>query len=244
MKDILICLGITLLLILYVAHSCDREKNKKEGFEDISPDAYLDNQLTRKLDQTLTKLQGMTPYRDLNKNDILNLVKKEIEDPAYQVKQDQQNEEINKLKAELYNLDHNSDLQIKEVKKINSIRSLQNNQPLSVIPLNNNKHLIKLNDGCLAVDSQARPSIKPCNEKDQEQYFNLNLINDKDQYQRNLDILGTYHDSEKGYNFPFHQVKSVSSSNCLDNDDSMISVRPCTPSINQQWDISFNNHSC
>ena len=240
-------LGLILLIGLYI---CFTGMNYKEQFETkvlpraiVDPNLYLDNPIRHSLDKSLKDLDTISPFKRPNVDKIADLTVTELglnddslEKKNFKEKQEGQNKLLQKMRAELIMMKKHPFLADAKFTDIKSVRSVENSQPLNLIPLENQKHMIAVNGQCLKTDPQARTSVAACNQNDPNQYFDLRLVTDQEDYKSQVDVLGSYYTSpEKDTEYPFHLVKSVTSGNCLENDKSMISFKPCKMIKKQQW---------
>jgi hypothetical protein len=105
--------------------------------------------------------------------------------------------------------------------------------------------MINVNGKCLESNGLSRSKIKPCNELDSNQYFDVEMIYTQNDYENNINRIGKSHTIDTGtYKYPFNIIKSVTNGNCLTNNGSIISVRPCEPNISQQWKGSYDPITC
>ena len=107
----------------------------------------------------------------------------------------------------------------------------------------NKKYMININGKCLHTNSLNKTTIMPCDEAKPSQYFELNMIYDKDTYKKNIGN-NQMIDNNPQIKYPFSIIKSVVNGNCVTNIDSIISTRPCIPDISQQWKNSNDPIIC
>ena len=95
----------------------------------------------------------------------------------FRVKQDEQAEDLARINNKIAKLE---ELQGKVNKnqdtKIKSIKSMNDGSNLSLINLENEDRLVKLNQGCLTKNNNDYSYI-PCNAFNKDQHFNLNRVN-------------------------------------------------------------------
>jgi hypothetical protein len=250
-----IILVLILIIGLYIFLNCymnmnknfdknfDKNSNKiRENFA-VSPNKYLDNEINDKLNDAILKINEINVIKPLDKQYIYDLTKKEIDeknvlfDENYKKRDEGQNTKIETLKNQVNELiNENTFVLPNNEIKINSIRSLQNSQPLNVEHLENGNYLIKVNKQCLETNGLARTRLKPCNVDNPNQYFSLDTMFNVDDYQNNLNNKGeTYKIDKSQFKYPFNIVKSLASGNCLTNNNSILTITPCNPNISQHW---------
>jgi hypothetical protein len=137
----------------------------------------------------------------------------------------------------------------RDFKSILSITSNQNGQPLSVIPISNDKHLVLVNNKCLSSNSVDNYDITQCNYLDSKQHFKLNPVYHDIDYNINLapsvpKIGGGMDKDKKNIKYPFVLVKSEASGNCLANKDSQLYISKCEADENQRWFGSTSLYKC
>jgi hypothetical protein len=245
MEKIIIAILLFILflgLYIYLNHYVSENK---EGFES---NAFLDNTLKDSFNKSIEDIKKITPYNEINVDEIKELVKKELKiggdyeiyDELHDLRENGQNDIIKGLEGNINALSKTSlfmGLDNDKLTNFRSIKSKQNSQPINLTPLSNSKYLININDKCLENNSLNHTSIKPCNLQNPNQYFSLNFINNDTDYRKYTigDIFDL--DPKENYKYPFTTVKS-DSGNCLTNTDSFISVQPCNKLISQRWEAS------
>lgn len=249
-------LGIILLIGVYI---CFLSFRSQENFETkilarakVDPNLYLDNPIRHSLDQSLKDLDTISPFKRIETDKIAEITFRElglndnsVEKKNFQNKQEIQNELVRQMSAELNLMQNHPFVSNAKFSQIKSLRSLNNSQPLNLIPLENQKHLIAVNGKCLRSDPQARTEVVACNQNDPNQYFDLRMVTDQKDYKAQVDVLGSYYTSpENNTKYPFHMVKSVTGGNCLENDKSMISFKPCKMIKEQQWKGFTKHQKC
>ena len=251
-------LGLILLIGLYI---CFNSLFHMENFDvkmvprtEIDPKLYVDNDIARHLEKSIAELDDISPYKSINIDTITNLTTKELglnddalENINFKAKYDSQAKMIKDIGAELEMLKKHPTIANPMIPQIKSLKSLDNSQPINLIPLDNNKHMISLNGQCLFNNPQSKTMVLPCNQGDSNQYFDLKLITNDNDYKNHVDTLGSYYNMDKDkmdVKYPFHIVKSATSGNCLENDNSMISFRPCKITKKQQWGAFTDHQKC
>jgi len=258
MKIILILIlviGFYIFLNCYMNnHNYNNNYNNQENFG-VSPDKYLDNEINDKLDEAIKELNDINVIKPIDKNKIYDLTATKITDDQnnpnnleslYQEREKNQNNKISDLKKKVKSfMDENTFVLPNTEIKINSIKSLQNSQPLTVTSLENGNYLINVNNKCLETNALAKTTLKPCNADNPNQYFSLNTIFNINDYENNLNNDGEkYSIDNTTFKYPFNIVKSIASDNCLTNDNSVLTITPCKPNISQQWSGSKDPILC
>lgn len=250
MKKIIIAILLFILflgLYIYLNHYV----YKKEGFE---PNPFLDNTIKDSFYKSIEDIKNITPYNEVNMDEIKELVKKELKiggdfenhDELHDFRENDQNAIINEIEGNVNTLSKTSlfmGLESDKLTDFRSIKSVQNLQPLNITPLSNSKYLVNVNGQCVENDSLNKTSIKPCNLQNPNQHFSLNFVNNNTDYRKYT--LGDIYDIDpkENYKYPFVMVKS-DSGNCLANSDSYVSVQPCDKTITQRWGASPESIIC
>ena len=249
MKIILI---LILVIGFYIFLNCymNNHNNKNQENFLVSPDKYLDNEINDKLDQAIKELNDINVIKPIDKNKIYELTDIEMtdnqNDDLYQKRETDQNNKIIKLKNNVKSFMNENTIVLPYTEiKINSIKSLQNSQPLTVKSLENGNYLINVNNKCLETNALAKTTLKPCNANNPNQYFSLDTIFNVNDYENNLNNDGEkYLIDKKTFKYPFNIVKSIASDNCLTNNNSVLTITPCKPNISQQWSGSKDPILC
>ena len=254
MKIILI---LILVIGFYIFLNCymNNHNNKNQENFLVSPDKYLDNEINDKLNQAIKELNDINVIKPIDKNTIYELTETQMTDSLddtsdssilYQKRENNQNNKIIKIKNNVKSfMDENTFVLPNTEIKINSIKSLQNSQPLTVTSLLNGNYLINVNNKCLETNALAKTILKPCNADNPNQYFSLDTIFNVNDYENNLNNDGEkYLIDKKTFKYPFNIVKSIASDNCLTNDNSVLTITPCKPNISQQWSGSKDPILC
>lgn len=215
----------------------------------ITSDAYLDNPIRDSLNRSAQTLDSINIIKPINMDAIYDQTLQKIneedalKDKQYSDKESIQSKDIINLKNQVSSLMNENIMLIPEtVLKVKSIKSVQNSQPLNVNQLENGKYMINVNGQCLKSNGLNRTSVKSCNQDDPSQYFELNVIYNKDDYKNNVgDSLLI---NNPTFKYPFSIMKSTTNGNCLTNKDSVLSMRPCEPNISQQWKNSNDPIVC
>jgi hypothetical protein len=248
MKNQIILIALISIGIYIFLNSCLNEK-----FEDIIPfDRYLNNPIKNSLvnsSKVLDSINFIKPINKDNKNTIFDKTTQKItiedqkNDETYNQKNLFQTQEILDIKNKVNSFMNDTVIVIPEnTFKINSIKSLQNSQPINLTSLDNGKYMVNINGQCLKSTALNRTTVKSCNQDDPSQYFELNMIYEKDTYKNNIGDNPIIDNST--FKYPFSILKSSSNGNCLTNKDSILSTRPCIPDISQQWENSNDPIIC
>lgn len=241
MKIILVSFIILLFIII-----CIYVEVGSEGFVDGK---YDKNQINDKIISNINNLSTIDKnsyYKELSAETIKTKLENELElntDLLYNLKKGQQNNTLTSLQNNINRLKNNKELSPNMKQKNNSylsIKSHENSQPISLFPLSNNKYLISLNGKCLDSDIFNKNSINPCNSQNPNQYFNIDLINNNDDYKQHT--FGQIHNTSN-VKYPFHIVKSESG-NCVGNSNGSLSIGPCVNNKKQRWEASTNPILC
>jgi hypothetical protein len=250
-----IILGIILAIGIYIfLDSYVKSRLVKEGFA-VPYDRYLNNQISQSLDNSIDTLNNLNIIKPVNTDSIYTKIKsahdsksKTIDD-IYSVGKAKHDADINAISDTVTGMLHDSNIIIPTSNSIvNSIKSLQNSQPLNLTNLsnsNNETYLVNVNGQCLETNSLAKTRVRACNEDNPNQHFKLEFINDNTSYENSINTIGQkYSVSTSKFSYPFNILKSISNGNCLNNNNGLVSVIPCQPSISQQWSTSFDPIKC
>jgi hypothetical protein len=220
-----------------------------EKFEIIPVDRYLNNPISDSLIKSSQTLDSINYIKPINKGNVYNITQQKIssedviKDKTYNEKEIIQKKELDELKDKLNSLMTNSMIVIPEkTVTVKSVKSLQNSQPLNINRLENGKYMINMNGKCLHSNALNRTSVMSCNQDDPSQYFELNVIYDKNTYKNSIGNNPIIDNTI--FKYPFSIIKSVTNSNCLTNKNSVLSTRPCIPDISQQWSNSNDPIIC
>lgn len=220
--------------------------------EKFTTNIYLHNQMRDALDSSSTFLDTINISKPMDPKAIQNSVinkynsSSQEESDNYDIREAIQNDKLAKIESDIKNLgDQTVFVAPHTQKKLKSIKSSQNSRPLNIKGLENGNYMVHVNGKCLESNGLARTKIKPCNEMDPNQYFNVEMIYTQNDYENNINRIGkAYTIDTSTYKYPFNIIKSVTNGNCLTNNGSIISVRPCEPNISQQWKGSYDPITC
>jgi hypothetical protein len=253
-----IILVILILLTFYCLFDGYYRKKEIEYFND---NIFLDNPISRKHTELINKLDNIKQNYQPNIDRIADKLLKTIEhDENYNLQtvnfENEQKEQDKRLKDITdYVSEHkfisnlNSENNNNTLDGYKSIKSLTNSQPLNLIPIINKNQNIKgyqiiANGGCLTNTSIGMTDILPCNQSNINQYFELQHITNRKDYNSSIENGEIEHDTIDDNKYPFVLTKSVSSGNCLTNYDGQVSVEVCNSNKNQQWNPSYNIVKC
>lgn len=155
-------------------------------------------------------------------------------------KQKSQQEQMDRVKEKIAELEVLQG-KIKKVQNTNikRITSQKDGTDLSVKKLENGKFMVGLNQGCLAVDSMGQYKYIPCNPLDKKQHFDIDEINDRDEYNNLLLLnLNPKLPNEKRVDYPFTILKPSNSTKCVHVKEKSIQIKPC----NDDESIRFTSH--
>ena len=220
--------------------------------ENFAENIYLQNQMRDVLDSSSQLLDNINIIKPMDPKAIQNIVtnkynnSSQIDLKNYNDRETIQNENLNKIETAIQQLSGQALFVVPHTqKKLKSISSLQNSRPLNINGLENGKYMINVNGKCLESNGLSRTKIKPCNEMDANQYFDIEMIYTQNDYENNINSIGKSYTIDTGtYKYPFNIIKSTTNGNCLTNNGSIISVRPCEPNLSQQWKGSYDPITC
>ena len=118
-----------------------------------------------------------------------------------------------------------------------------NNYFLSFKPMNNNQYKIRVNDKCLNVYGTNNYRLDNCNLSSTSQLFKTQRINTEiDALNINKDQV---FDGSNNIKYPYHQIKSTISNDCVNIDRDGISLSTCSSnSLKQRWNLSTEEKIC
>ena len=176
----------------------------------------------------------------LNKNSVLGKLE-------FKNKQGEQKEQIDRITEKISELEK---LQGKVKKnqntKIKSITSIKDGNKLSVKKISNGKYMVGLNQGCLSSDSgSGNYNYKPCNIFDKKQYFDLDSIENNDEY-NNLLLMNQNSKLSEDSNveYPFYILKPNKSTKCVHFDNKQIKIKPCNDEESIRYIGNFSKQEC
>ena len=172
----------------------------------------------------------------------------EEESSLFRIKQEEQQTDLDRLNNKIAILE---DLQgkanLNNDTRIKNIKSMNDGTDLGLINLENNKRLVKLNNGCLTVKQNGDYGYIPCNLLDQQQHFNLSSINNLDEY-NNLLLMNNNapldENQNKSVEYPFYIMQPSRSIKCVNVENGKLSVKPCNPEDTIRFRGDFVEKRC
>jgi hypothetical protein len=230
--------------VIFKHNNNNNNTNKtKEFFTNTNP--YVKNAITDNLDETKETIENIYPFKSLDYQSILGDAENLLKIPHYEGKKLEQSKELEAIEEDIKLLSRQKLLSNTNTRDFHSIKSVHNSKPLNIMPLNNNKYLISVNGQCLESNSVARTKVQPCNATNPNQYFNLELVLNKADYDSHLITLGQFHRTDlEDPKYPLHLVKADSSGNCLINENGFLSVMPCKMDKTEQWIANSEPNKC
>lgn len=134
-------------------------------------------------------------------------------------------------------------LKKENTKDINIIKSHNNGKELNVEltnivkdnPFSKRNYLVKMNDGCLKVESNNNYNVVACNKGDKDQLFSLEHVYNNISYKNKLDPAFSRLENVDNVYYPFSLIKAKSNGNCLKQVHGKVSVEPCREYEGQRW---------
>ena len=186
--------------------------------------------------------------KDKYDNAFEELLKKEQEEEKaiFNTKQREQEEDLGRINTKIAKLEKlQGKVKDTQDSKIKSIKSMSDGTNLSLINLNNNKRLVKLNQGCLTRKPNGEYGYIPCNLLDKEQYFNLSQVKNVDEY-NNLMMMNnnTPIDKDDSIEYPFYILQPEHSQKCVNVENKELSIKQCTDDNTIRFTGNFVNQNC
>jgi len=186
--------------------------------------------------------------KDKYDNAFEELLKKEQEEEnaIFRIKQQEQEEDLGRINTKIAKLEKlQGKVKDTQDSKIKSIKSMSDGTNLSLINLNNNKRLVKLNQGCLTRKPNGEYGYIPCNLLDKEQYFNLSQVKNVDEY-NNLMMMNnnTPIDKDDTIEYPFYILQPEHSQKCVNVENKELSIKQCTNDNTIRFTGNFVNQNC
>lgn len=166
-----------------------------------------------------------------------------------------QNHEIRNEKVKIFNEKLKSfrdQLELEAGRDMNTVKSIsssQNGQPLTVMPVANNNHMVIINNKCLSANSVGLYDLADCNYLEPKQHFKLNPVYHDIDY--NINLAPSSKKAQNGKDadgnvirYPFVLVKSHTSGNCLINTDGQVYMGPCKAKTEHRWNPSTSMYKC
>ena len=103
-----------------------------------------------------------------------------------------------------------------------------------------------MNKGCLAVNKMGDYNYIPCNIFDKRQYFDLDSIENDDEYNNLLLMnLNAKLAPEQRVDYPFQMLKPNKSTKCVHINDKKIQIKPCDDDESVRYTSHFyQNDKC
>lgn len=174
------------------------------------------------------------------------LLRKDQEEQAvlFSKKQNEQKEDMERLNNKIAELEAiQGKLNKNQNTKIKSIKSMNDGTNLSLLNLENNKKMVKLNQGCLSRTQDGDYKYIPCNVLDKSQYFILDKINNVDEY-NNLLMMNNNMPTDEKMSSPFYVLQPENSVECVSVDNKKLSIKPCTNDNTIKYTGNFVNQKC
>jgi len=186
--------------------------------------------------------------KDKYDNAFEELLKKEQEEEKaiFRIKQREQEEDLGRINTKIAKLEKlQGKVKDTQDSKIKSLKSMNDGTNLSLINLNNNKRLVKLNQGCLTRKSNGDYGYIPCNLLDKEQYFNLSQVKNVDEY-NNLMMMNnnTPIDKDDSIEYPFYILQPEHSQKCVNVENKELSIKQCSNDNTIRFTGNFVNQNC
>lgn len=258
---------LIICFIMIIVYCIFRHFKHMESFVDKTDKEILDDTINKEMDKQLLLLKAIDntvpetidnyiPHYDIrnryknNLNKILNAQKNTINTHT-----EQKQEELEKLDNTIKSLQDYAQIDFlkkENTKNIGIIKSHNNGTELSVEltndindnPFNRRNYLVKMNGGCLKVESNNNYNTIPCNKEDKDQLFNLEHVYNTTGYKNKLDPAFSRLTNIQNVYYPFSLVKSNSNGNCLKQIHGKISVEPCREYEGQRWASLKNTKQC
>ena len=199
------------------------------------------------LENNLNKINTKAT-KDKYDNAFEELLKKEQEEEnaIFNTKQREQEEDLGRINNKIAKLEKLQG-KVKDTQdtKIKTLKSMNDGSNLSLINLNNNKRLVKLNQGCLTRTPNGEYGYIPCNLLDKEQYFNLGKVNNLDEY-NNLMMMNNNMpiDKDDSIEYPFYILQPEHSQKCVNVENKELSIKQCTNDNTIRFTGNFVNQNC
>lgn len=186
--------------------------------------------------------------KDKYDNAFEELLKKEQEEEKaiFRIKQQEQEEDLGRINTKIAKLEKlQGKVKDTQDSKIKSLKSMSDGTNLSLINLNNNKRLVKLNQGCLTRKPNGEYGYIPCNLLDKEQYFNLSQVKNVDEY-NNLMMMNnnTPIDKDDSIEYPFYILQPEHSQKCVNVENKELSIKQCSNDNTIRFTGNFVNQNC
>ena len=145
---------------------------------------------------------------------------------------------VKKMKEQVMELDKlltNKNIKMNIGKKYKGIKSMNNGVDFSVEPIDVNRYLLKMNNGCLGIKNNDY-DIYECNPTDKSQHFRFNNVFNEYGY-ASYTVNQDYIEDKDNINYPFVMVQSINNENCVSNNHNNIRVMPCNMLKSQRFEL-------
>ncbi len=170
----------------------------------------------------------------------------ESEKTMFRSKQAEQDIQIERVKEKIAELEQIQG-KVKNVQNTNikRVTSLKDGTDLAVKKISNGKFMIGMNEGCLAVNKKGDYNYVPCNIFDKKQYFDLDSIDNVDEYNNLLLMnLNSKISPDLKVEYPFYVLKPNKSNKCVHLDNREVKVKPCNDDASVRYVGHFSNKEC
>ena len=210
--------------------------------EHIDASASCIKNNTQQINNNAGKDKYDTAFEELLKKD------QEEEDTMFRTKQEEQQEDLDRINNKIARLEEiQGKVNNNQDTKIKSLKAMSDGTNLSLVNLNNNKRLLKLNQGCLTKFSKNDYAYIPCNLLNKDQYFNLDKINNLDEY-NNLLLMNNNipldESDNKSVEYPFYILQPENSHKCVNVENKKLSIKPCTNDNTIRFTGNIVNQKC
>lgn len=244
---LLLIILVLIIIILKVTNNTVSIENFDSSNNNLTPlKSEIDKLQTARnnLKIELEKKPLQANYKKKYYKNIVSNLEKKLEDEKKILDNNSVSEELNRLQDTYSYINTLLNFEI-NTKKFNSIKSLQNGSKIAIIPVpsqNNKKYyLIKVNtskyksgyitandDGSICLVTKV---INNNNNYDDKQLFEIININNKTDYENNLDnglLINQFYDKD-AIVYPFSLLKSKYNKNCLQSFNNNLSLMTCKP---------------
>ena len=192
------------------------------------------------------KQLNTSSYDNFDKTINQNLKVDKEGDILYNEKQVKQDNKIMRINQKIKELEKvQGKLKTKQDTNIKKLTSLNDGTKLAVKKINNNKFMVGLNQGCISVDKMGNYSNIPCNIFDKKQFFELDSIENDDEYNNLLSMnLQPKLRLEEKVDYPFTILKPNKSTKCVHIDNKSLQIKPCTDDKSIRYTSHFYNDKC
>tara|TARA_B100000767_G_scaffold153163_2_gene143984 strand:+ start:2827 stop:4962 length:2136 start_codon:yes stop_codon:yes gene_type:complete len=197
------------------------------------------------IEKKLEELQN-TSDDNFDKTIIQHLKPDNEYENLYNEKQINQDNQIEKITQKIKKLEQlQGKLKDNQDTNIKKLTSQNDGTKLSVKKLNNNKFMVGLNQGCISVDKMGNYSNIPCNIFDKKQFFELDSIENDDEY-NNLLLMNLQPKLtlEEKVDYPFTVLKPNKLTKCVHIDNKGLQIKPCTDDKSIRYTSHFYNDEC